>query len=111
MIKRSIVVTAVALAAAVVTLPLAFDQERRVLEEAARAAAPGRFIPLTDGVTHYRTAGAHGDPPVVLVHGFNGPMTAWNKNVDALAGGGSRVVAYDLYGRGWSDRPDARYDL
>jgi pimeloyl-ACP methyl ester carboxylesterase len=61
-------------------------------------------------VTHYDLAGPADGPPVVLVHGFSVPYYVWDSTFAALAGAGFRVLRYDLYGRGWSDRPDARYD-
>jgi pimeloyl-ACP methyl ester carboxylesterase len=34
----------------------------------------------------------------------------WDPTFDALVASGHRVLRYDLYGRGLSDRPDVRYD-
>lgn len=90
---------------------MVMNHERRALDDTTRALAPGRFVKLSDGWVHYRTAGAAGRPAIVLVHGFNGPMTTWNRNFDALAGAGFRVLSYDLFGRGYSDRPAVTYDL
>jgi pimeloyl-ACP methyl ester carboxylesterase len=47
---------------------------------------------------------------VVLVHGFSVPYFIWDPTFDALVASGHRVLRYDLYGRGLSDRPDVRYD-
>jgi pimeloyl-ACP methyl ester carboxylesterase len=47
---------------------------------------------------------------VVLVHGFSTPLLVWERTVPALAAAGFHVVAYDLYGRGWSDRLRCAYD-
>jgi pimeloyl-ACP methyl ester carboxylesterase len=44
------------------------------------------------------------------VHGFSVPYYIWDPTFDALTAAGFRVFRYDLYGRGWSDRPDVRYD-
>lgn len=75
----------------------------------ARAAAPGRFARLSDGSTHYVTAGPREGPAVVLVHGFSTPLLVWERTAPALAAAGARVIAYDLFGRGYSDRPAAGY--
>lgn len=68
------------------------------------------FVELSDGVTHYRVRGPVGGPTVVLVHGLTSPDFIWEDQVDALAGAGFRVMSYDLYGRGLSDRPTVDYD-
>jgi pimeloyl-ACP methyl ester carboxylesterase len=86
------------------------NPERDALDDAARRAAPGRFVTLADGAVHYRQDGPDGGVPVVLVHGFSVPSYIWDSTASALADAGYRVLRYDLYGRGWSDRPDVGYD-
>jgi pimeloyl-ACP methyl ester carboxylesterase len=100
----------VALAALVVAVPLLRDVEHLPLDDAARKQAPGQFVRLSHGFVHYRAAGPADGEPVVLVHGFSVPDYAWDSTRDTLARAGFRVVSFDLYGRGWSDRPDVRYD-
>jgi len=78
--------------------------------DAARANAPGQFVTLPDGVTHYELAGPPEGQPVVLVHGFSVPSFIWDPTFTGLAEKGFRVVRYDLFGRGYSDRPDVVYD-
>jgi pimeloyl-ACP methyl ester carboxylesterase len=87
-----------------------FDMEDATLDDAARSQASGQFIHLPDGVTHYEFAGPEGTPIVVLVHGFSVPSYIWDPTAEALREAGFRVLRYDLYGRGYSDRPDAAYD-
>lgn len=86
------------------------DPERRTLDEVARREAPGRFVRLADGVTHYETAGPDTSQVVVLAAGFSVPGYIWDSLYQGLADSGFRVVRYDYYGRGWSDRPEAAYD-
>ncbi len=86
------------------------DTETRVLDEQARALAPGMFVELTDGMTHYDVAGPDSGQVVILVHGFSVPYYIWDTTFEALAAAGFRVVRFDLFGRGYSDRPDTRYD-
>lgn len=64
---------------------------------------------LTDGQTAYHVHGERG-PWVVLVHGLLTPMFAWRPCAEALASDGYRVLRYDQFGRGLSDRPALRYD-
>jgi len=85
------------------------DPERLELGDAARHAAAGEFVKLTDGYTHFELAGPPGAPLVVLAAGFSVPAYIWDPTFTALVDGGYRVLRYDYYGRGWSDRPDMPY--
>ena len=51
-----------------------------------------------------------GGEQVVLVHGLSVPYYIWDPTFEALTEAGFRVLRYDLYGRGFSDRPKVRYD-
>jgi len=84
--------------------------ETRTLDDDSRKAAPGRFITLSDGIVHYELSGAANRRTVVLIHGFSVPYYLWDQTFSALTGAGYRVLRYDLYGRGYSDRPDIAYD-
>lgn len=86
------------------------DPEVATLDESTRAGVAGEFVRLSDGVTHYEVAGPDTGRVVVLVHGFSVPAYIWDSTFTALASDGHRVIRYDLYGRGFSDRPDAAYD-
>lgn len=87
-----------------------FRGETKVLDDASRADAPGEFIELSDGMVHYQLAGPADAPTVVLVHGFSVPYYVWDPTFDGLVEAGLRVLRYDLYGRGYSDRPKVDYD-
>jgi len=102
-----------------------FDRESAELTDAVRASAGGRYValalPLGAGsssslvtpmaaVTHYELAGPQDAQTVVLVHGFTVPYYIWDPMFDGLVRAGFRVLRYDLYGRGYSDRPEVRYD-
>ncbi|HDQ73063.1 MAG TPA: alpha/beta hydrolase [Chloroflexi bacterium] len=75
-----------------------------------QASAPGQFVALTDGLVHYELGGPPDRPTVVLIHGFFPHAYVWDATFNALVQAGLRVLRYDLYGRGYSDRPDTRYD-
>ena len=85
------------------------NPERERLDDSARKAAPGKFVQLSDGVTHYKLDGPDSGRTVVLVHGFSVPLYIWDSTAIALAAAGYRVLRYDEYGRGWSDRPMVEY--
>lgn len=84
--------------------------ETKQLTDETRANLPGSFTSLPDGVVHYELAGPEDAPVVVLVHGFSVPYFIWDPTFETLVEAGYRVLRYDLYGRGYSDRPHARYD-
>ncbi len=85
------------------------NPERHTIDEAARRTAPGKFIRLSDGVTHYDVSGPDSGRTIVLVHGFSVPYYIWDSTAAALSAAGNRVIRYDEYGRGWSDRPSLPY--
>ncbi|WP_341197714.1 alpha/beta hydrolase [Hyphomonas chukchiensis] len=85
-------------------------KDLKVMDAAARAEAPGEFLQVTDGQLHYQTRGPEEGNVIVMVHGFSTPGFIFEQNADALAGAGFRVVQFDHFGRGWSDRPDGPYD-
>ena len=85
--------------------------EKFTLDDAVRNQAGGEFVGLSDGYTHYELSGPSGGDLVVLVHGFSVPYYIWDPTVEGLTDAGYRVLRYDLYGRGYSDRPEVEYDL
>jgi pimeloyl-ACP methyl ester carboxylesterase len=111
----ALVVLAVAAAAVYWRTYRHYDQEALILDGTARQslevmAYGGSYVSLGAGVTHFELAGPPDAQTVVLVHGFSVPYYIWDPTFDALAAAGFRVLRYDLFGRGWSDRPNARYD-
>jgi pimeloyl-ACP methyl ester carboxylesterase len=86
------------------------NPEDEALDAEARAGAPGGFVDLADGRTHFVLEGPEAGMRVVLVHGFSVPLYIWDSTAAALTGAGHRVLRYDLFGRGYSDRPRVRYD-
>jgi len=81
------------------------------LNDETRATAPGSFVLLSDGYTHYELSGSENGQSVVLVHGFSVPYFIWDPPYDFLTNSSFHVLRYDLFGRGYSDRPRARYDI
>jgi pimeloyl-ACP methyl ester carboxylesterase len=87
------------------------DLEKITLNDTVRADLPGQFVKLPLGVVHYELAGPDKAPTIVLVHGFSVPYYIWDPTFEALTQAGFQVLRYDLYGRGFSDRPETTYDL
>jgi pimeloyl-ACP methyl ester carboxylesterase len=85
------------------------DIETKDLDDAARTQAGETYVKLPQGVTHYELTGPENSHVVVLLHGANLPMYVWDAQVEALSRAGYRVLRYDMYGRGYSDRPSGDY--
>ncbi|HEY8957187.1 alpha/beta hydrolase [Chitinophaga sp.] len=88
------------------------QQETTPLNDITRRAAPGSFIQLKQGTVHYSLAGPDTAQLLVLIHGGGCTgIEVWKNNIPYLLSKGYRVLCYDLYGRGYSDRPETVYDL
>jgi pimeloyl-ACP methyl ester carboxylesterase len=74
-------------------------------DETRKKATSGAFIQLPDGVTHYELGGPEDGQLITLVHGFSVPYFIFDPTFEFLTESGFRVLRYDLFGRGWSDRP------
>lgn len=77
--------------------------------EIAQENSNDEYLELELGKMRYKVYGNENQNTVVLIHGFNGFMECWNPNIKSLVDAGYKVVLYDLWGRGLSDRP--RIDL
>lgn len=101
---------AVVILSTIAFLILDRQQEPLHMDEEARKNAGGELTELSSGITHYRLEGPEDGELVVLIHGgMVSGMFAWEQNFRALTNNGFRVLMYDLYGRGYSDRPDENY--
>ncbi|MBB5723043.1 pimeloyl-ACP methyl ester carboxylesterase [Loktanella ponticola] len=94
-----------------IALPVILEARRRPMTAAVRKTAPGKFVELSQGVTHYQWLGPVRGPVAVLIHGLSTPSTVWKETAQALGDTGYRVLVYDLYGRGFSDAPDGVQDV
>ena len=88
-----------------------FRTETKELNDASRRMTGGSFVQLPDGVTHYELSNITRDQTVVLVHGFSTPYFIYDPTFHFLTQNGFRVLRYDLFGRGFSDRPQVRYNI
>jgi len=87
-----------------------FARERIPMDDKARAKAPGQFADLPAGKTHWLAEGPATGEVIILVPGATLPLWIWADLPGELAKAGYRVIRYDLIGRGYSDRPNVRYD-
>lgn len=77
----------------------------RSFEEVRRSLPADRFVRVGDQLVHIEQAGS--GEPVVLIHGFGASTYSWRKVMPALAAS-HRVVAIDLNGFGYTQRPKSR---
>jgi pimeloyl-ACP methyl ester carboxylesterase len=99
---------------ALITLVIAwfyFDEEHLDLNAETRAQMDETFIKLADGMIHYELSGPEDGELVVLVHGFSVPSYIWQPTFELLTSAGYRVLRFDAFGRGHSDRPDVDYSV
>ncbi len=107
---RSTLIALAVLCAAAAVFHFVKNPEKRRLDAAARELVPGSFVALSGGTTHYEIGGPDTGRVALLVHGFSVPGYIWDSTYYALGMAGYRVIRYDLFGRGFSDRPNASYD-
>ena len=88
-----------------------FRSETRELNDDVRRQTGGSYVELPAGVTHYELGNPTRDQTVVLVHGFSVPYYIFDPTFQFLTRHGFRVLRYDLFGRGFSDRPLAEYNI
>ncbi len=92
-------------------MSFSYRDETKELNELTRREASGSFIQLPYGFTHYELSNPEEEPTVVLAHGFSVPYFVYDPTFEFLTQAGFRVLRYDLFGRGFSDRPDRHYNV
>jgi pimeloyl-ACP methyl ester carboxylesterase len=92
-------------------IPFIRNTEKYDLDDAARLHAPGKFVTLSNGITHYQIAGPAEGQTIILIHGFSVPMYIYDSTFNVLSDAGFQVLRFDLWGRGYSSRPKVSYDL
>lgn len=92
-------------------LPFIMEALRAPMTDARRADAPGGFAALSEGLTHYQWHGPRSDRVLVLIHGVSTPSWVFSGLIRGLLMMRYRVLSYDLYGRGASDRPSGEQSL
>ena len=81
---RSLIKIALSLALSVAAgraVYVAADPEKRDIDQAVRASAPGQFVRLSDGYTHFEVGGPPDGPVVVLAAGVSVPYYIWDPDV------------------------------
>jgi pimeloyl-ACP methyl ester carboxylesterase len=109
-IMRTIFLSVAAAAIILVGIYFLMNPEKKRLDDAARKRLGGSYIRLSFGVTHYALEGPENGRVVVLVHGGTVPMFTWDELSPGMTSAGFRVLRYDAFGRGFSDRPNVVYN-
>jgi len=92
------------------------DNETLELNAESRNELGGQYIALSKGIVHYELSDIAGkandknSQTVVLVNGFSSPMTIFDPTFSYLKDD-HKVLRFDYYGRGYSDRIDSSYDI
>ena len=68
-------------------------------------------LKLTEGVTSYKDLGDKNNEVIVLVHGATFGSLAYEEYVNVFLENNYRVITYDQYGRGFSDRVDTHISI
>lgn len=63
------------------------------------------FVEIDGATVHFQEFGEATNPTLLLIHGFTASAYVWNAVAPALADEGFHVVAVDLIGFGYSDKP------
>lgn len=92
----------------VLAAPFLLEYARLPMNLETRRTATGEFAELSQGVTYYEWSGPQTGPKIVCIHGLTTPSFVWRGFAKTLAALGYHVLVYDLYGRGFSDRPRGR---
>lgn len=79
--------------------------ENKNLTAQSYASLPGQTATTADGTVYYQLEGPPEGRLLVLVHGMTLPSFIWDPTAEALTEAGFRVLRYDLFGRGYSERP------
>ncbi|MCR8825306.1 alpha/beta fold hydrolase [Pseudosulfitobacter koreensis] len=98
------------LLAALIAAPVLAERFRPRMGPKARQKAPGNFATLSRGVVHYDWLGPVRGPVCVCIHGLTTSSYVWGGLARGLAAMGFRVLIFDHYGRGYSDRPKGAHD-
>ena len=86
-------------------LYLALNRESINVDE-FRKNSGYKEVNLSDGITAYKDIGDKSNEVIVLVHGATFGSLAYEEYVNVFLDNGYRVITYDQYGRGYSDRID-----
>lgn len=68
-------------------------------------SANSQFVHVDGARVHYQEFGEAGDPTLLLIHGYTASTYVWHAAAPLLADAGFHVIAIDLLGFGYSEKP------
>jgi pimeloyl-ACP methyl ester carboxylesterase len=105
------IIAAVVLIIIIIILPyFIMNCEDLEINVKVRTESGGKFISLSDGVTYYKKEGHSDKPLLLLIHGYSISSFLWDDVYKSLIRDGEHVLIYDIFGRGYSDKPDGKYN-
>jgi pimeloyl-ACP methyl ester carboxylesterase len=106
--KRNIAFAALGVAAGAVAVKMLtrdktvdFDRVRRFVPHSDRS----HFVHVDGMQIHYQEFGDAAAPAVLMIHGYTSSVYSWHKAAPLIADPGFRVLAVDLVGFGYSEKP------
>ena len=93
-----------------VCLYLALDRENIDINE-FRLNSGYKEVRLSDGITSFKDIGDKNNKVIVLVHGATFGSLAYEEYVNVFIKNNYRVITYDQYGRGYSDRINSNVSI
>src|SRR2546428_12490190 len=64
-----------------------------------------KFVMVDGARMHYQEFGDATKPPIILIHGYTASVYVWKTAAPLLADAGFHVIAVDLLGFGYSEKP------
>jgi pimeloyl-ACP methyl ester carboxylesterase len=106
--KRDIALAVGGGVAALVAVKM-LTRAKRVDWETVSARVPhsdkSHFVSIDGARVHFQEFGDASNPPIILIHGFTASVYVWNAVAPMIADAGFRVIAIDLIGFGYSEKP------
>ena len=106
--KRNIAIAALGVAAGAVAVKMLtradtveLDRVRELVPHSDRS----HFVHVDGMRIHYQEFGDPAAPPVILLHGYTSSVYSWHRAAPLIAHSGFRVIAVDLVGFGYSEKP------
>ncbi|HEX3101295.1 MAG TPA: alpha/beta hydrolase [Pyrinomonadaceae bacterium] len=106
--KRNVALAISSAAAAAVAVKLLTRPDSVEFEDVADKvthADHSHFVNVDGARVHYQEFGDASKPPIVLIHGYTASVYVWKSAAPLLAEAGFRVIAIDLLGFGYSEKP------
>ena len=95
----------------VLTVIYAFNSFEKGNLKSYQEKSDYNFVNLSKGKTAYKDYGNKNDPAIIIIHGATLPSEGYAGFCEGLSQKGYRVICYDQYGRGYSDRPVSEYNM